>query len=110
MDLPLIYADFQNADPSGRVRLTCVGTAEDLNRQQVVLREGLELELYTDDGDAAGNRVELRLTGKVQYSSEDNCWVAVVDWDSILRTPPLPSARTSDTTVAGPQAPPFARV
>lgn len=41
MPQPKIYADFQNADRAGRVRLNWVGTVEDLTRLQVLLREGL---------------------------------------------------------------------
>ena len=37
---PRIYADFHNADPKGRLRLNCIGTMEDLSRQQVELPRG----------------------------------------------------------------------
>ena len=32
MERPLIYADFHNADPGGRLRLNCIGTTQDLAR------------------------------------------------------------------------------
>jgi hypothetical protein len=74
MSNPRIYADFHNADVQGRLRLNCVGTVEDLACQQIVLRDGLLLTLYSE---------ELEVEGQVQYSTEENLWVAVIDWDAI---------------------------
>jgi hypothetical protein len=83
MVMPKIYADFHNADSSGRLRLTCVGTLEDLSRQQVELREGLTLTLYSDDLDDKGDLDELLIEGVASFSKEEHCWVAAVDWDAI---------------------------
>lgn len=80
---PRVYVDFQNADPKGRVRLNCAGTTEDLTRHNVVLREGLVLELYSDDADDGGQPDELRVRGTVEYSTEERDWVAVVDWAAL---------------------------
>lgn len=74
MSKPKVYADFHNADVQGRLRLNCVGTVEDLAQQQIVLRDGLLLTLYSE---------ELEVEGRVQYSTEENLWVAVIDWDAI---------------------------
>ncbi len=74
MNQPRVYADFHNADAQGRLRLNCVGTVEDLACQQIVLRDGLLLTLYSE---------ELEVDGRVQYSTEENLWVAVIDWDAI---------------------------
>lgn len=74
MSKPKVYADFHNADVQGRLRLNCVGTVEDLAQQQVVLRDGLLLTLYSED---------LAVEGRVQYSTEENLWVAVIDWNAI---------------------------
>lgn len=81
---PLVYADFNNTDAAGRVRLNTVGTVEDLGRQQLVLTEGLRLTLYTDDDDAADG---LRVDAIVTRSAEDAAWVAVVDWAATRKTP-----------------------
>jgi hypothetical protein len=78
--LPHIYADFQNADPQGRVRLNCVGTVNDLSRQQVQLREGLAVLLYSDDSDDNGREARLIVEGTVTYSQVEQCWVATIDW------------------------------
>ncbi|MGH7965735.1 MAG: hypothetical protein ACRERD_28625 [Candidatus Binatia bacterium] len=69
-----VYADFHNADVQGRLRLNCVGTVEDLAQQQIVLRDGLLLTLYSED---------LEVEGQVQYSTEENLWVAVINWNAI---------------------------
>ena len=80
---PKVYADFHNADANGRLRLNCVGTIEDLARQGVTLREGMLLNLYSDDLDAKGQPDELRVDGVVFFSEEEHCWVAAIDWSAI---------------------------
>jgi hypothetical protein len=71
---PIVYADFNNADQSGRLRLNCVGTIEDLSQQGIQLREGLPLTLHDE---------ELEADGVVQFSSEEKLWVAAIDWKAI---------------------------
>jgi hypothetical protein len=83
MAKPRVYADFHNADSQGRIRLNCIGTMEDLSRQNVQLREGLALTLYTDDLDDKGRLDELLAEGVVSFSEEEHCWVAAIDWDAI---------------------------
>ena len=74
MNNPKVFADFHNADAKGRLRLNCIGTVEDLAQQQIVLRDGLSLILYSE---------ELEVEGVVQYSTDENVWVAVIDWNAI---------------------------
>ena len=74
MNHPKVFADFHNADAKGRLRLNCIGTVEDLAQQQIVLRDGLSLTLYSE---------ELEVEGVVQYSTDENVWVAVIDWNAI---------------------------
>ncbi len=76
MDKPRVFADFHNADIQGRLRLNCIGTVEDLAHQQIALRDGLLLTLYSED---------LEVDGLVRYSTEENLWVAVIDWNAIRR-------------------------
>jgi hypothetical protein len=71
---PKVFADFHNADAKGRLRLNCIGTVADLAQQQIVLRDGLSLTLYSE---------ELEVEGVVQYSTDENVWVAVIDWNAI---------------------------
>ncbi|MFB2896492.1 hypothetical protein ACE1CI_26570 [Aerosakkonemataceae cyanobacterium BLCC-F50] len=74
MSHPKIFADFHNADAQGRLRLNCVGTIEDLSRQNIKLQNGQLLTLYSE---------ELEADGVVQYSEEENLWVALIDWQVI---------------------------
>ena len=74
MNHPQVFADFHNADAKGRLRLNCIGTVEDLAQQQIVLQDGLSLTLYSE---------ELEVEGVVQYSTDENLWVAVIDWNAI---------------------------
>jgi len=73
-----IFVDFQNADTAGRIRLSCVGTVEDLNRLGIVLRDGLELVVCS---------YELEADGVVTYSAAEKRWVAKIDWDKIRHLP-----------------------
>lgn len=79
MSNPRVFADFHNADTQGRLRLNCIGTVEDLARQRIVLRDGLCLTLYSE---------ELEVEGVVQYSRDENLWVAVIDWNAIKDVEP----------------------
>ena len=74
MNKPRVFADFHNADVKGRLRLSCVGTVEDLERQGIVLREGQSLTIYSE---------ELEVEGVVHYSEEEKLWTAVIDWNAI---------------------------
>jgi len=74
MKKPRIYVDFHNADIQERLRLNCTGTIEDLAQQRVLLYPGQTLQLYSED---------LEVEGVVTYSTEENLWVAVINWDDI---------------------------
>lgn len=78
-----LYADFHNADEQGRVRLNCAGTMDDLARQQIQLREGLGVVLYTDDADEDGSLARMTAEGTVAFSEQEQCWVAAIDWQKI---------------------------
>ncbi len=86
----VLFADFHNADSQGRVRLNAVGTISDLAQQQVHLQSGLVVQLYTDDADEQGRPQRLVVDGTVEYSTAEQCWVAVIDWEKIHAavTPP----------------------
>ena len=79
MSRPRIYADFQNLDDANRLRLTCAGTHEDLQRQGIQLRQGMVLLFYTDDADDDGRPDELQAEGVVEYDPTEECWGASVD-------------------------------
>lgn len=82
MSPPRIFADFQNADPDGRVRLGCVGTIQDLARLGIILRDGMPVVLYEET---------LEADGVVQFRADEHRWVAAIDWDQIRDlSDPLP--------------------
>ncbi|MBD2607129.1 hypothetical protein H6G81_22010 [Scytonema hofmannii FACHB-248] len=74
MEKSKVFVDFHNADVQGRLRLNCTGTIEDLAHQKIWLQNGQEITLYSED---------LEVDGIVQYSTTENLWVAVIDWDNI---------------------------
>ena len=74
MEKSKVFVDFHNADVQGRLRLNCTGTIEDLAHQKIWLQNGQEITLYSED---------LEVDGIVQYSTAENLWVAVIDWDNI---------------------------
>ena len=90
MNLPKVYADFHNADSEGRLRLNCIGTVQDLSRQKIQLREGLQLTLFADDVDNNGQRDEILTEGTVTYSAVEKLWVAIIDWDAIRHPSDVP--------------------
>src|SRR5712692_7299334 len=83
MGIPRVYADFQNLDDYNRLRLTCAGTLQDLERHGIQLHEGLVLTFYTDDGDDHDQPDELRVEGVVHYDEKSQHWVATIDWPAI---------------------------
>ncbi|MBW4583562.1 MAG: hypothetical protein KME42_28710 [Tildeniella nuda ZEHNDER 1965/U140] len=80
MSLSKVFVDFHNADEQGRLRLNCIGTIEDLARQQAELENGQQLTLYSED---------LEVDGIVQFSEEEKVWVATVDWNQIKQVEQL---------------------
>lgn len=76
MAIHSIFADFQNADPQGRVRLNCVGTIEDLARLGVRLTNGLRVLVHDE---------ELEADAEVMFSPDEHIWVAKIDWNAIRR-------------------------
>ena len=80
MKISTIWADFHNADTRGRVRLNTVGSIESLAEAGVRLVDGLGIVLHDD---------ELEADGIVAYSTEENLWVATIDWNAIRHTQPV---------------------
>ncbi len=72
---PVIYADFNNCDPQGRVRLNTVGSLRDLASTGVRLEDGVPLHI-TDN--------ELGANGTVEFSKEENIWTAHFDWTQLV--------------------------
>ena len=63
------------------MRLSCVGTIEDLERHGIVLQEGQSLIIYSEELEVEGT--------KVHYSEEEKLWTAVIDWNAIREVEPI---------------------
>jgi hypothetical protein len=74
MNKPKVFVDFHNADTHDRLRMNCIGTIEDIAQQQIVLRDGVCLTLYSE---------ELEVEGVVEYSTDEHLWVAAIDLQAI---------------------------
>ena len=77
-----IYVDFLKRDSFGRVKLTTIGTREDLAAQGIELHEGMRLVFWSDDADNAGARHDLLADGVVMFNESDGVWVADIDENS----------------------------
>ena len=66
----VVYADFNNMDSSGRIRLNSVGTTEDIQKLSLRLTEGMLL-IISDS--------EMTAKGIVEFSSEEDIWVFTID-------------------------------
>ena len=84
-----IYADFHNLDDENRLKLTSVGTKEDLERLGITLRDGLEFTFYTDDANDQGEADDLLVDGVVEFDRTNQCWVANVDWSAVKHSSDL---------------------
>jgi hypothetical protein len=78
-----IYVDLLKIDGHRRLKLTPVGTREDLDRLGIVLVEGLSLRLYSDDLNDEGERDDFIFDGVAHFDESTETWVAAVDWDAI---------------------------
>ncbi|MEM8882542.1 MAG: hypothetical protein AAGD14_00565 [Planctomycetota bacterium] len=72
--VPRLYADFMNADPWGRIRLNCSGTADSLSSLKLELREGLPVVVFD---------CSLEADAVTAWSEPEQMWVAVIDWKQI---------------------------
>jgi hypothetical protein len=76
MSAPRIYADFNNADSKGRLRLITEGSLSDIKRLNLKMEEGMPVVVYDD---------ELSTSAEVIFSEEEKIWVAKIDWAQIGR-------------------------
>ena len=81
-----IYADFNNCDGEGRVRLNTLGSRESID-QLGPLEEGEQL--YLSDN-------ELCVLGRAEYSPSEGIWTATFDWEELDAIVP-PSAKGATT-------------
>ena len=67
-----IYVDFHNTTRDGTVRLNTIGSIKDLNRQGIVLENGLAVRLYCED---------FEVSGTVEYAEPEHMWTARFNWE-----------------------------
>ncbi|MBI2807072.1 MAG: hypothetical protein HYX68_18995 [Planctomycetes bacterium] len=83
MTKPEIYGDFNNLDSQNRIRLTTLGSIQDIARLGLHLKDGLALTVAMDDADDAGNPDDLMADAVVRYNEKEKCWVAQIDWSKV---------------------------
>jgi hypothetical protein len=71
-----IFVDFNNADVNGRIRLNTVGSLHDIAVLGEEIRVGLEVLLDDEE--------ELSIKGVVEFSFDEDIWIAKVDWDELM--------------------------
>jgi hypothetical protein len=76
MELETIFADFNNTDICGRVRLSVTGATQNIKRKNIDMIEGKAVML--DDGDG------LKIIGILKFSKEENIWVAEIDRERFI--------------------------
>lgn len=72
-----IFADFNNADEHGRIRLNTKGSISDIENARVKLKPGMEITVTDND--------EFETIGTIEFSVEEQIWVAKIDWDKLVR-------------------------
>jgi hypothetical protein len=68
-----IYADFNNSDEQGRVRLNTVKSLEDLEQNKATIKDGLSVVLYMSG--------ELEVHGTLIF--QDGIWNGIPEWATI---------------------------
>jgi hypothetical protein len=68
---PRIYADFNNADLDGRLRLSVAGAAADLENFHPPLKSGAEITVYDEEHEA---------DAVLEFSAREGIWVARIEW------------------------------
>jgi hypothetical protein len=71
-----IFADFNNNDKYGRIRLNTNGALRDIKSRNIELIDGKRVLL--DDSD------ELRIIGVLRFSNDEGIWVAEINPDDYV--------------------------
>ena len=81
-DIIKLWADFNTNSENG-LYLICKGTLDDLERQQVELKERMKLLVWYEDFDDNNNPDNLIVEAIAKYNNKLKVWEAVFDWDEI---------------------------
>ena len=74
-EIAKLFADFNNADQHGRIRLNNNITLEDIKKLKIELKQGMQILLNDNHG--------LTAISQIKYSHEEKIWVAEIDLDDI---------------------------
>lgn len=72
-----VYADFNNADAQGRIRLSCVGSVRDICYQGLVLSDGFPLVIHDE---------ELTAEALARFNAEEHVWTAEIEPDTMRQS------------------------
>lgn len=89
-----LWADF-NAPSDFGLRLNCLGTIKDLERQNLKLEEGMELLLWDEDYNEEYERDDLIVKATARYNSKNSIWEGEFEWNEIKHESEL---KNNDTT------------
>jgi hypothetical protein len=78
-----VSIDLLKRTASGAIKLTTIGSREDIRRLGIRLENGLSIRLWSDDVDDDGNPDPFLLEGVVRWDDVAECWVADVDSQSL---------------------------
>jgi hypothetical protein len=70
-----IYCDWNRGIDDTHYDLGCVGSVEDLTKNEHALKEGLRVILY--------QTAELEAEGVLEFDAEKKRWIGVPDWSTI---------------------------
>lgn len=79
MTVPILYVDFNEMLAPDLVLLSAGDAKKAYDGTVVVLREGMEVEVYMDDPDIDGTPDNLVATGRVE-ANVDTTWSGRVKW------------------------------
>ncbi|ADI63220.1 hypothetical protein [Trichormus azollae] len=66
----IVFAEFNNGDEEGHLRLNPIGTMDDLVNQNMELQDGKIMTFYSE---------HLEVDGIIKHSQEENIWVAIIN-------------------------------
>jgi len=70
---------YPGAGSGGRNYIKQIGTKQDIDFNDIKLKEGMRLSFYCDDADDAGKPDDLYFEGTMHFDSEKQQWYVLID-------------------------------
>lgn len=70
------------AGPGGRNYIKQIGTKQDIDFNDIKLKEGMRLSFYCGDADDEGKSDDLFFEGVIHFDTEKKEWYVLIDEDS----------------------------